>query len=522
MAKKSSGVRVWQFVLTALLLAVPALLLFGIFTGVFTIPASDRIVPTVQSIAQSDESPEPTAATADEIPSPVGTAEVLFVPTSEPTESPPDPAAITATEVALQEQYARDWAATVEAISTAQALATPTCVSGWTTIDSPQLPTPDNDAQPEGILYAVAVVSPDDVWSVGNGSSPFLTATQTLIEHWNGSQWQFVPAAEKRSGESPDGYVLNGLAVIAADDIWSVGGYNSRDINRTVLEHWDGSRWELSMREFKGYLSGAVALSGNDVWAVGSSNEASTRPLILHFDGNDWSRVPFTIPGEQGGSLGEIVAVSASDIWAVGMQSISDVQSEPLAVHWNGAAWEVVRSPTFNDKSVDSPYALKESAGFNDVAALSANDIWAVGSIRLEGQEGRIGGASGFVEHWDGTSWSQVDRSGTGGFGPLFSVVTVSENDVWVSGGGSGYLYHALDMQGWSEMDHWNGVEWNTIPQMAVRGHAMAVVRLDSGGHGIWAVGSTVSGGLYSPPPVPAIMYRERLTNVSYTNDCVR
>ena len=59
---------------------------------------------------------------------------------------------------------------------------------------------------------------------------------QTLIEHWNGSAWSVVTSL------SPSAYNwLYGVAVVSANDVWSVGSQGpggSGASNRTLVEHY--------------------------------------------------------------------------------------------------------------------------------------------------------------------------------------------------------------------------------------------------------------------------------------------
>src|SRR5438128_11847093 len=65
----------------------------------------------------------------------------------------------------------------------AQAASAVTC-PGWNLIASPNLGRYDS-------LSGVAAVSASDAWTVGSyQTSSFLN--QTLIEHWNGSDWNVV------------------------------------------------------------------------------------------------------------------------------------------------------------------------------------------------------------------------------------------------------------------------------------------------------------------------------------------
>src|SRR4051794_31023722 len=58
-------------------------------------------------------------------------------------------------------------------------------------------------------LAKVAAVSPTDVWAVGYYTTTS-TTEQMLIEHWNGTQWNLVP--------SPGPGTLTGIAAISATD----------------------------------------------------------------------------------------------------------------------------------------------------------------------------------------------------------------------------------------------------------------------------------------------------------------
>jgi hypothetical protein len=62
----------------------------------------------------------------------------------------------------------------------------------------------------------VAVVSAADIWAAGyyygHNGSPY-----ALIEQWNGTSWNLI--SSPNSGVS----LLDGIASVAANDIWTVG-----------------------------------------------------------------------------------------------------------------------------------------------------------------------------------------------------------------------------------------------------------------------------------------------------------
>src|SRR5207253_1359432 len=81
-----------------------------------------------------------------------------------------------------------------------------------------------------------------------------------------------------------------------------------------------------------------------------------------------------------------------------------------LVEHWNGSQWSVVPSPNGAGNNA-----------LNGVAAVSANDVWAVGSISNQT----------LIEHWDGTQWNIVPNPGNG---ILYAASALSANDVWAVG----------------------------------------------------------------------------------------
>src|SRR6266516_6849274 len=88
--------------------------------------------------------------------------------------------------------------------------------------------------------------------------------------------------------------------------------------------------------------------------------------------------------------LSGVAAVSASNIWAVGSYyARSAGVYQTLIEHWNGTSWSVVASPNVG----------LQSNSLSGVVAVSANNIWAVGSYY------GIPVGRTLIEHWDGTSW---------------------------------------------------------------------------------------------------------------------
>ena len=110
-------------------------------------------------------------------------------------------------------------------------------------------------------------------------------------------------------------------------------------------------------------------------------------------------------PAATANTLTDLAAVSANDVWAVGSYN-AGTSSAPLAQtlveHYDGTSWSVVSSP--NQLNVNNAVTSNELLA---VSADSADDVWAVGTYEdLDSSDNPI--AQTLVEHYDGTSWSVV------------------------------------------------------------------------------------------------------------------
>jgi hypothetical protein len=121
-------------------------------------------------------------------------------------------------------------------------------------------------------------ISPSDIWAVGSSNRK--------AEHWDGSVWH-----GKRIHDVPGSrdITLYDLVAVATNNVWAAGWWAPVGTNgdsRTLIEHWDGTRWRLASSQNGGgpsnFLHG-VSVAGDEGWAVGHSyREGSRRVLILH------------------------------------------------------------------------------------------------------------------------------------------------------------------------------------------------------------------------------------------------
>jgi len=295
----------------------------------------------------------------------------------------------------------------------------------WRIVASPNLGTGDN------FLSAVVALSPTNIWAVGQAFSPDQQySTEILVEHWDGKQWSIIPTPNPAKGGVNRFF---GISAISATDIWAVGSMLpstsslSGKPNETLIEHWDGRNWQVVASPNPGNQGGAlesvVALSANDIWAVGLAVSGSL-PLIEHWDGTSWkvAATPAVPPTPNG--LNAITAVSADDVWAVGGGN-----ANALIEHWNGTSWSAVLNPG----KVNGP--SQNGATLNGVVALAHDNVWAVGQINGVGQttEQALRHSSALVEHWDGQRWQMISTLKP--VAQLSSIAVTSSQQLWISGG---------------------------------------------------------------------------------------
>jgi len=137
-----------------------------------------------------------------------------------------------------------------------------------------------------GSPYAASPISPTDVWAVGlldglcSSTKPGVCPRpinqsifhETLIEHWNGTQWRIVPSPNVGFGFFHDN-LLQGVTAVSANDMWAVGWFENTAIGKLspLFEHWNGASWQIVNTDVRDNvtLNKVSAVSTNDIWAVG-------------------------------------------------------------------------------------------------------------------------------------------------------------------------------------------------------------------------------------------------------------
>jgi hypothetical protein len=168
-------------------------------------------------------------------------------------------------------------------------------------------------------------------------------------------------------------------------------------------------------------------------------------------------------PGK--GALNAVAAISANDIWAVGYK-----KTGTLTEQWNGTSWFIVPSPSPNS-----------SSSLNSVAVVSTSDVWAVGQEYFPDSNT----SATLVENWNGSRWSVVASPNPNSNSYLNSVAVVSASDIWAVG-------YTVTQQGQQTLiEQWNGSIWTVIASPSPGTYSnLSSVAVVSANH-IWAVGYT-------------------------------
>src|SRR5919109_1214715 len=258
----------------------------------------------------------------------------------------------------------------------------------WNGLAWERVPVPDVVPDRINALNGVAVIAPNDVWAVGYAVD---LSYRTVTLHWNGSAWQVVPSPNLTR---PGSYnALNAVVAISSNDVWAVGGVPiglGVPEGRALLMHWDGSTWQLFpeppevVNWYTTTRFGVAARASNDVWAVGQF-------AAWHWDGSTW-----TVPSEFSGQNLLGASANGGALWTAGTNpghptTHSYIPASPNAQFFNGTTWQTT-SPVFNP-AIDT--------GFYSIKVLSPSNVWAVGF------------ADKFIltERWDGSQWTRVEAA---------------------------------------------------------------------------------------------------------------
>ena len=207
-------------------------------------------------------------------------------------------------------------------------------------------------------------------------------------------------------------------------------------------------------------------------------------------DSGCWHEVPGPSLVDFDVEIGGIAAVAANDIWAVGQQVNTQGGSRTLTMHWDGQKWEVVTSPNASEggESRNQLYAIAVSA---------TNEAWAVGAY-TEG----TGNFRNLAMRWNVQKWEIASPPSPGLLeNGLNAVDMLNEDDVWAVG--TELSDEGKDPQ--MVIFHWDGSGWEMAEPPEHSSHNLLAVKAISKVD-VWAAGTDVlhwDGRAWQQVPTP-------------------
>ena len=216
------------------------------------------------------------------------------------------------------------------------------------------------------------------------------------------------------------------------------------------------------------------------VTATGSFDTFPTCPDTVPPVSGHWQKV--ISPNVSGttavtNQLLSVAALSENDVWAVGWAQ--DPAGPPyvkrtLIQHFDGNTWNIVPSPNPPNDTQSELHAI---------SGVSSNDVWAVGASHNGSFPSRT-----LIEHWNGTEWTIVPSPNPDDqVNELRGITALSTNDVWAVG-------YSFGTQAESNIDtlilHWDGVSWKEVASPNVLGVANELFGITAiSSNDIWAGG---------------------------------
>jgi len=248
-------------------------------------------------------------------------------------------------------------------------------------------------------LTRVAALSANDIWAFGyiSANGPSSLVSQTLVERWNGQQWQLLAG--------PD--AVPPLVVLGDNDMWGLKQLQptSNSVPPPLVEHWDGNSWNnvpLPASLNINNLTLITATSPDSVWAAGlSTSQQGESFLVVHWDGRHWRALPAPNIAVDSNPLA-MASDAAGDIWITGEVRQLDQSNQPFVAYWNGKQWSILKGLQDIQAGNDNIQNQGMYAHFSVIAVNNPHDVWVAGQNSA---------GNTLTEHWNGQSWSIASQA---------------------------------------------------------------------------------------------------------------
>jgi hypothetical protein len=195
-------------------------------------------------------------------------------------------------------------------------------------------------------LMGASADKTNDAWAVGYNAE-IIDENATLAMHWNGTNWTQVSTPNTGDGNNQ----LNGVLALSPTNAWAVGystpGVTGQSATVTLIEHYNGTEWSIVSSPNIGpansfqsnRLFGITGTSANNLWAFGSyfasDGSGHQMTLLLHWNGTAWSIFPSPNPTKDG-FLSDLlwagVEPTPGNVWIFGTEDEAP-NDDTLAIH---------------------------------------------------------------------------------------------------------------------------------------------------------------------------------------------
>jgi hypothetical protein len=293
--------------------------------------------------------------------------------------------------------------------------ATQTLVETWNGTAWSVVASPD-PAGTYDVLSDVSCVSPTKCEAVG--ADEIGSTFENLAESWNGTAWSVVSSPDQGSGNNG----LLSVSCTSAIVCQAVGSYEAGSTSQTLAESWNGSTWSITSSPNQGsgdnQLNGVSCTSTTDCQAVGNAKVGSKyQTLVESWNGTSWSITSSPDQGSGDNYLYDVSCGDSSHCQAVGYDTHGATE-ETLVESWNGTAWSIASSPNAGSQ----PF-------LSGVSCAADASCVAVGSD----QNGST--AQTLIESWDGTAWALTSSPDEGSGDNVLYGVDCFSTTACVAGG---------------------------------------------------------------------------------------
>ena len=213
-----------------------------------------------------------------------------------------------------------------------------------------------------------------------------------------------------------------------------------------------------------GLLLAMDASSAADVWAMGGEPNFQSVKSALVLRGDGERWRRVSVPFQL--RVFAVAAISEDDVWAIGARETDPVENR--LIHWDGSTWDEERPP--------------DHVSFWSVDGSAPDDVWAVGTLWLD--NGDV--PSPYLAHWDGARWTRFAAPKVPANVALADVAVHSSTAAWAVG-------NVLDEYGDSMAPvvlRWDGQAWQRMPAPRSKGDADYVALLNvtlTGADDVWS-----------------------------------